>query len=424
LEPLSPALLAPLLPAGPASPPPALASPPPARSPRPLSAPVSMLCFDALNFSRAFVPHGFDYLATRRLVGEFVAAAAAAGVKLAVFIDASVVSGEAEQKWRKRRVLEVASGAKNVVYGLSTLLGDAFRAENVPVHYSLAADNDDTLAAFAHAAGADVLSADGDFFRYVGRSFRVYSNFFYTGPARGDRLLVVKAHAQETGGAAAGGSPSRRPPPSPRPLLVPPPAVVAARERAHWLPALRESRLYLRGAPSPLVRALDRNPHAVARPLRRALYALLLGEGDDVCITEEFPVWNGADADGDGGDGGGGGQGDGGGDGGDGGSGGGGGGGGGGGRVVWARESVQPWRSRGAEAAAASAWRNLLLGSPRDAFAAVFPLEANGFPDSPTPLPSISAQDWRTHCVCCRSVVYELCAAALGRPLLDLLLEP
>lgn len=59
---------------------------------------------------------------------------------------------------------------------LSTLLGDMFRGNKVPVYYS-DVDNDDTIAAFANYYGADILSQDKDFYRYIGRTFKIYSGF-------------------------------------------------------------------------------------------------------------------------------------------------------------------------------------------------------------------------------------------------------
>jgi hypothetical protein len=58
-------------------------------------------------------------------------------------------------------------GRKNVPHGLAGLLGDLFRECGVEVVYSDKDDNDDTLAWHAHADGADVLSDDKDFFRWV-----------------------------------------------------------------------------------------------------------------------------------------------------------------------------------------------------------------------------------------------------------------
>jgi predicted nuclease of predicted toxin-antitoxin system len=45
------------------------------------------------------------------------------------------------------------------------MLGDAFRAAGADVRYSLEADNDDTMAAYAQLDSAHVLSKDKDFFR-------------------------------------------------------------------------------------------------------------------------------------------------------------------------------------------------------------------------------------------------------------------
>jgi hypothetical protein len=71
-------------------------------------------------------------------------------------------------------------GEKRVPQGCAVMLGDMFRMEGVPVHYSFH-DNDDTLAAYAVRDGALVLSGDRDFFRYTGNVLILQIYFRYTG---------------------------------------------------------------------------------------------------------------------------------------------------------------------------------------------------------------------------------------------------
>ena len=56
------------------------------------------------------------------------------------------------------------------------LLGEMFQKAEVRVHYS-EIDNDDTIAAYAHANGAALLSEDKDFFRYRDHKYQVFSSF-------------------------------------------------------------------------------------------------------------------------------------------------------------------------------------------------------------------------------------------------------
>lgn len=59
---------------------------------------------------------------------------------------------------------------------LSRMLGEMFQSVGVKVHYS-SIDNDDTLAAYAQANGAAVLSRDKDFFRYNDAKFPIYFDY-------------------------------------------------------------------------------------------------------------------------------------------------------------------------------------------------------------------------------------------------------
>ena len=63
-------------------------------------------------------------------------------------------------------------------YNLPQILGDAFKEQGVEVFYSVE-DNDDTLAYYAHADGATILSKDNDFWRYVPCPQKVYKDFNY-----------------------------------------------------------------------------------------------------------------------------------------------------------------------------------------------------------------------------------------------------
>jgi len=98
----------------------------------------SSLYIDGLNFtSELWLPQMrfvYDVASMRANVVRFVQGAKAAGIlHLKVFIDSSIQSGEALQKWQQRREKEVKNSDKSPPHGLSTMLGDAFEATGVPV---------------------------------------------------------------------------------------------------------------------------------------------------------------------------------------------------------------------------------------------------------------------------------------------------
>ena len=121
-----------------------------------------------------------------------------------------------------------------------------FRRCNVPVVYSKEADNDDTIAFHAHADGAAILSGDGDFFRYKDASYTVWADFDRTLIHQG--RLVLRPHSNE----------NKRKNTSVR-ELGPPPAVYSE----VGFSFLNVFSVYRIGAPSPLVRLMGVNPHAV-----------------------------------------------------------------------------------------------------------------------------------------------------------------
>jgi hypothetical protein len=107
----------------------------------------------------------------------FVNACKEAKLDIKIFIDESVETDEAINKWKSRREKEVQNEEKFMPQGMSYFLGDMFKNLGVPVYYSLDEDNDDTLAFYANADGANVLSGDGDFYRYIDRKYKIYSDF-------------------------------------------------------------------------------------------------------------------------------------------------------------------------------------------------------------------------------------------------------
>ena len=316
---------------------------------------ISLLYVDVLNYSNDFFPIS-DWNVTRALarVKKFVAAAAKSGYSLKAFLDDTITSAEARSKWQRRRENEVLKGVKRVPHGMNVMLGEMFVQCGVDVLYSAEADNDDTIASYAQAQGAGVLSQDKDMFRYVGATFPVYSN--YTISSKGDFSLTP--HPQ---------SAFRHP--HPRPILTPPP-----RTRCRIQPV--KDGAYIRGAPSPCVRALASNPHAVVTPLRHAAYSCMGLVGH---VREEWPEWDPTVA-----------------------------------RVVWHIGVVAVCPAEESMLA--------LLRNPDAAAAALFPRECGSKAGGGAPK-GVEQREWARHAMSVRSCVYEVCAMAGGPTLAELWLR-
>lgn len=87
------------------------------------------LYVDALNIAGFFFtePSHWGVSVARTLVRQFVEAAARSGYVLTVFIDAAILSDEAQGKWARRREEEVALGKRNVPAKMSVMLEEMFR---------------------------------------------------------------------------------------------------------------------------------------------------------------------------------------------------------------------------------------------------------------------------------------------------------
>ncbi len=222
---------------------------------------------DVANYLTSFFPmnKSWDLNRANQVVRRFVEASRCSGWDLVIFIDATTQTEETKMKWRERREREVREGRRNVPQGALHLIGDMFKDKGVPVHYSLEADNDDTLAFHAHTENASVLSDDVDFFRYEGASYlqgKLYSKF----EIRDDILHLFPSERSRQG----------------RPIIAlsDPPATSSD---SGGFRDVEEKHYYLRGTPSPLI-GLG-NVHARLRPLRQAMYHAK-GWSE---IVEEFP---------------------------------------------------------------------------------------------------------------------------------------
>ncbi|KAI8897751.1 hypothetical protein BC833DRAFT_649335 [Globomyces pollinis-pini] len=186
-------------------------------------------------------------------------------VELVVFIDASRFTKEAIYKYQSRRERDIVSNTPRLHYK-ETLLGDAFRKNDIPVLYSHGADNDDTIAAFAQQDGAAILSQDQDYFRYNGRTFPIYQG--YTKKKGVLQLIPGKLNTKRFT--------------SKRNIIPIPDTIIHS-------PSLADIKFgfYRGNADTPLLKIFG-NPNIAARPLRLALYSKL---GIHSPITEIFPIW-------------------------------------------------------------------------------------------------------------------------------------
>jgi hypothetical protein len=141
-----------------------------------------------------------------------------------------------------------------------------FKELRIKVHYS-EVDNDDTIAAYAEAHGASLLSGDKDMFRYSKAIFPIYYDY----EVNGGYLDLMR-------------SPDFKHP-KPRKLLDPLPIT------HHTYPNI--SRLlktgeFEKGCPSSLTKFTG-NLHTLCRPLRQAFYYALGVKGH---VKESFIEWN------------------------------------------------------------------------------------------------------------------------------------
>lgn len=170
-------------------------------------------------------------------------------------------------KWVKRREQQVRKCEMNVPTCASTLLGDIFRSFGVPVYYS-EVDNDDTMAAYANAYGATILSQDKDYFRYYEGNFTIWCDYEIT--KNGYLKLTQSQYFHH---------------PKPRKLLNPLPQV------HKYQPIVQRTlfnRYYLKGNPSALTKFVG-NFHGIIKPLRKAFYSSL---GATEPIEESYPEWD------------------------------------------------------------------------------------------------------------------------------------
>jgi len=248
------------------------------------------LYIDILNFKQRFFRCHLsdweaDYKNAKQKVKVFVKAAKNSNYEISVFVDQTISTKEAAQKWKMRRTRDLEKESVKMLPG-TKLIGDFFRSHKIPVHYSTV-DNDDTIATFAHRDGADILSADRDFFRYRTRDnktkpFRIFSNFFVQ-----QGKLMLEAHEG-----------TKKEDTAYREILDPPPLTHQnpfigalndlddARLMLVEIKETKANKCYIRGLSTCLTKDFE-NLQLTVKPLRQAVYSRLqLGT-----VHEVYPTW-------------------------------------------------------------------------------------------------------------------------------------
>jgi len=337
------------------------------------------LYIDALNFGNFFfakTKYSWSLIDPYNRVKLFVNACKDANLDIKIFIDESVETDEAINKWKSRREKEVQNEEKFMPQGMSYFLGDMFKSLGVPVYYSLDEDNDDTLAFYANADGANVLSGDGDFYRYIDRKYKIYSDFNQIKLlATGKLELLCNSKARETVVVNSRKDMLRE--------IREPPKCVDVKCNIPFIPILQKYKIYRRGVPSPLIRKLGYNPHIKIKEIRRAIYTHLF-EDKNTVIFEEFPSWSETNK-----------------------------------STVWVSEDVKLFESNDQEF---NNIINLLNQDPNIIFKQYFPKEADTLEcidnKKKAILPEgIDFKQWKKHCIACKSITVELCCIINGKSL-------
>lgn len=225
-----------------------------------------LLYMDAANYTNFFFPYGCPWSLAKatKNAKRFAWVCTQSKWKVVAFFDQSILTQEAQNKWRKRREQEVRKKERAVPQGCLRLVGDLLAEQGIEVRYSLDADNDDTIASWAEHDGAAVLSGDSDFLRYRNATYSLFSDF----TVHGNKKIELKKQEKSVRQSSW------------RDIITPPPRTGSCNPFRDC----KEDGSYLRGSPSPLVEL--GNLHVIVRPLRAALYFSL---GIDE-VMEEFPV--------------------------------------------------------------------------------------------------------------------------------------
>ena len=231
---------------------------------------VRKLYIDGLNFTGdfGFVSKKWSIARPFKIIEHFIQTAKSSGFELKVFIDAGIETEETMKKWISRREAEVQGEYRDVPQSSNFLMGEIFSSFGVEVYFSPPdADCDDCLATHAQHDGADIMSNDKDFFRYIGRKYKIYNTFEIVQ----DKLVLYEKP-----------TPKEHQMSSPRKIPKKP---QISNVKYPGLTNLFVNHLYQRGSPSPLVKLLG-NPHKKLSGLRCTLYHKL---GIASEVTERWP---------------------------------------------------------------------------------------------------------------------------------------
>jgi hypothetical protein len=216
----------------------------------------------------------WDFSGLEQNVETFKKAVYNAGYKdLIIFLDASRTSLDALSEFQKRVEVKIRNRVLGFPDKMKTLLADAFKAAGVQVRFSSGVDNDDLLASFAQYDGADILSADRDFFRYVGRTYKVFKSYSILRSVRGPRIQLHISNGYSSKGSLE---------------FLPISTLNSSFVTFNSAMADIKDNFYLSKNASPLIATIE-DPIMTVRPLRAALYARL---GVNGSVTEVLPVWD------------------------------------------------------------------------------------------------------------------------------------
>jgi len=339
------------------------------------------LYIDALNYGNFFfakTKFTWSLSDPYERVKLFVNACKKANLEIIVFIDESAETEEAIIKWKSRREKEVQNEEKYMPQGMSYFLGDMFKSLDVIVYYSLDEDNDDTLAFYAQADGANILSGDGDFYRYIGRTYKIYKDFNQTKLlSTGNLELLTNTKTRENIIIESRKDMLR--------AIRAPPNCIDVKCNIPFVPILQKFKIYRRGVPSPLVRKLGYNPHIKIKSIRRAIYNHIF-EDKDTVVFEEFPSWSETDN-----------------------------------CTIWLSENVKLFNPKDKELIKIT---KLLNGDPYILFKEYFPKEADSLErinnKKTVFVPEgIEFKQWKKHCFACKSITFELCCIVNGNTMLS-----
>ena len=239
-----------------------------------------MLVVDALNYLGRFVPcdefpHWTPtqlFAEARARVAEFAKALKAASIEAVFVFDNGQATDEANTKWLERRRKEVETGTRNMPANAEVLLMAMLEDAGFLVLFPAGIDGDDAVARLAMKFNGVVLSRDQDMMRYGLASGRVLKDF----AIRQNRLEFLERNNST--------SASQRDVSS-----IPCADVNDWKAKGSTLHVNAMTGIVRRGNADGQTRRLG-NLHAIARPLRAALYARF-----GIDVTESLPAWrNGA----------------------------------------------------------------------------------------------------------------------------------